>query len=88
MFLPASLRYVVETAGFTVVSLEEREDPLLACSLRLIARKQTGPHLVPHPAAPDRAALDSLFRQRLRWWRLDRCRYQLQAWLNRSQGHL
>jgi len=36
---------------------------------------------VPNPAAPDRAALDSLFRQRLRWWRLERCRYQLQAWL-------
>lgn len=81
MFLPASLRYVVELAGFTVESLEEREDPLLACNLRLIARKQAGLRLVPAPTAPDRAALDSLFRQRLRWWRLDRCRYQLQAWL-------
>ncbi|MCA2966823.1 MAG: class I SAM-dependent methyltransferase [Acidobacteriaceae bacterium] len=81
MFLPASLRYVVEAAGFIVVSLEEREDPLLECNLRLIARKQAGLSLVPNPAAPDRAALDSLFRQRLRWWRLERCRYQLQAWL-------
>jgi len=79
MFLPDSLRYVIERAGFAVEKLEELETPLLECSLRVVARKQPG--LTAAPVAPDLASLESLFRQRLRWWRLERCRYQIQAWL-------
>ena len=78
MFLPDSLRYVVERAGFLVEKLEELETPLLECSLRVVARKQPG--LAAVPTAPDLASVETLFRQRLRWWRLERCRYQLQSW--------
>jgi SAM-dependent methyltransferase len=85
MFLPDSLRYVVERAGFAVESIEELETPLLECSLRVIARKQPG--VSAQPTAPDLAGLESLFRQRLRWWRLERCRYQIQAWLIALKEH-
>jgi hypothetical protein len=85
MFLPDSLRYVVERAGFVVEKLEELETPLLECSLRVVARKQPG--IAAEPTAPDLASLESLFRQRLRWWRLERCRYQVQAWLIALKEH-
>lgn len=85
MFLPDSLRYVVERAGFAVEKIEELESPLLECSLRVVARKQPG--LSAAPTAPDLAGLESLFRQRLRWWRLERYRYQLQAWLIALKEH-
>jgi hypothetical protein len=85
MFLPDSLRYVVERAGFVVEKLEELETPLLECSLRVVARKQPG--VSAQPTAPDLAGIVSLFRQRLRWWRLERCRYQLQAWIIALKEH-
>jgi SAM-dependent methyltransferase len=85
MFLPDSLRYVVERAGFAVEKLEELETPLLECSLRVVARKQA--NVSAAPVAPDLASLESLFRQRLRWWRLDRCRYQVQGWFIALKEH-